>query len=580
MPRQYRSLYDDFFTSVSKTDQLKKEMDALSSQMHAIIQENNQTEDLPEVSLHPVIAQDKMLQSLRHFLQNKPTATLRSVLVCGPKGVGKHSAIRQETLKAYLDKHVQHKEPLILNLALYQDIQLFYQDIYGLLNEPQAVIVLENLTLAPPSLQRALGELISQGSLSLPKRYLANQGKLVEASQVLDSQLISRLYAKGQWLILVEDLTRDQAISRLGNQLTSTLDRVFEASPLDLKTRQTLLSTLLQQLTSEHPQLEISASAYKALEESYDPQEGMHSYLKVLKQLDKWLQSRSGKLRYANGQWWLDDQLLSPDLVTDYALADELDQIVGLQEVKDYLFNLDQLVTMNERRQRQGLKTTPLNLHMIFSGNPGTGKTTIARLFGRYLKSKGLVSNGQLIEVARQDLVASYAGQTAPKTKAVIDASLGGILFIDEAYSLYRGKEDSFGLEAIDTLVKYMEDYRDQFVCILAGYEKEMQTFLTANSGLASRFSRTLHFADYSPSELVRITCKLAQDKDYQLTESAQCYLEDDYAHQPSLQGNGRLARNVLEDAILHQAARLAKDPDADLTLLEVADFADKKTES
>ena len=162
MPRQYRSLYDDFFTSVSKTDQLKKEMDALSSQMHAIIQENNQTEDLPEVSLHPVIAQDKMLQSLRHFLQNKPTATLRSVLVCGPKGVGKHSAIRQETLKAYLDKHVQHKEPLILNLALYQDIQLFYQDIYGLLNEPQAVIVLENLTLAPPSLQRALGELISQ----------------------------------------------------------------------------------------------------------------------------------------------------------------------------------------------------------------------------------------------------------------------------------------------------------------------------------------------------------------------------------------------------------------------------------
>lgn len=580
MPRQYRSLYDDFFSTVNTTDKLKKEMDELSQEMKEIIQENPQQEKTYMPDFTHLIAQDQMLEKLTTFLKEIPMSVPRSLLLCGPKGVGKHTAIKKQTILSYNEQRVKNKDPFFLDLSGYQEIQLFYQDFYMILNQSQSVIVLEHLSQAIPTLQKAITELLDKGSILLPKRYLPNQGQLVEAPQVLGEQLVSRLYAKGQWIILLEDLSRDQAISRLGNQLVSHLDDIIEAQALDPQARKKILDDLWNHFKLSHPTLKIEPNAYQKLIESYDPQLGIHSFQQIFNQLDKWIGSKNGRLDYKNNQWYLDDQSLSPELFVDHELENELNKIVGLHQIKDYLISLDQLVRMNERRQKQGLKMNPLNLHMIFNGNPGTGKTTIARLLGRYLKAKGLVSNGQLVEVARQDLVANYAGQTATKTKTVIDASLGGILFIDEAYSLYRGKEDSFGLEAIDTLVKYMEDYRDQFVCILAGYEKEMKVFLSANSGLASRFSKTLHFADYTPFELMQITCKLAQDQDYQITQSAKQYLEDFYSQHPSQNGNGRFARNVLESAILHQASRLIDDDQADLTLLDVLDFANFKTES
>ena len=148
---------------------------------------------------------------------------------------------------------------------------------------------------------------------------------------------------------------------------------------------------------------------------------------------------------------------------------------------------------------------------MIFTGNPGTGKTTIARLVAKYLKAIGALGGGQLVEVTRADLVGRYTGHTAPLTNSVIESALGGVLFIDEAYSLYRGEQDSFGLEAIDTLVKGMEDHRDELVVVLAGYTREMEVFLTANSGLASRFPNKIEFPDYTADELLDITNVLAK---------------------------------------------------------------------
>ena len=166
----------------------------------------------------------------------------------------------------------------------------------------------------------------------------------------------------------------------------------------------------------------------------------------------------------------------------------ELNDLVGLAPVKEYVFGLADNIQVQQRRAAAGLKTASLSMHMIFTGNPGTGKTTIARLVAKYLKAIGVLKGGQLVEVSRGDLVGRYTGHTAPLTNSVIQSALGGVLFIDEAYSLYRGEQDSFGLEAIDTLVKGMEDHRDELVVILAGYTREMEMFLTANSGLASRF--------------------------------------------------------------------------------------------
>ena len=255
----------------------------------------------------------------------------------------------------------------------------------------------------------------------------------------------------------------------------------------------------------------------------------------------------------------------------------ELDNIIGLKEVKTYIHSLKAHVAIQERRKQQGMKTAEISRHMIFTGNPGTGKTTIARLFARYMKAIGALSQGQLVEVTRADLVARYVGQTAPLTMSVIRSAIGGVLFIDEAYSLYRGKDDSFGLEAIDTLVKAMEDNRDDLIVILAGYSREMKEFLEANSGLKSRFANIIEFPDYSAEELLQIAQLQAKGKGYRIQEEAleplRQYFETEQRTNAAKAGNGRLARNVVEEAILRQSRRLMEEVDAPLDELQPSDF-------
>ena len=259
------------------------------------------------------------------------------------------------------------------------------------------------------------------------------------------------------------------------------------------------------------------------------------------------------------------------------AVNRELDGIVGLDEVKGYIRSLQSHIAMNEKRKQQGLKSASVSMHMIFTGNPGTGKTTIARLISRYMKAIGALSTGQLVEVTRADLVAQYVGQTAPLTMNVIRSALGGVLFIDEAYSLYRGKDDSFGLEAIDTLVKAMEDNRENLIVILAGYKKEMAGFLEANSGLKARFPNVINFKDYTGEELVRIADIQASSKGYVIEEEAKealrAFFDRRQAENSAEAGNGRLARNTIEEAILHQSSRIDNEENPDMSLLKKEDF-------
>ena len=255
----------------------------------------------------------------------------------------------------------------------------------------------------------------------------------------------------------------------------------------------------------------------------------------------------------------------------------ELDALVGLAPVKEYVFGLADNLQVQQRRAAAGFKTASLSMHMLVTGNLGTGKTTIARLVAKYLKAIGALGGGQLVEVTRADLVGRYTGRTAPLTNSVIESALGGVLFIDEAYSLYRGEQDSFGLEDIDTLVKGMEDHRDELVVILAGYTKEMEVFLTANSGLASRFPNKIEFPDYTADELLDITAVLAKGKGYRLAESCTFPLLGYYKRRQALDsrtaGNGRLARNTLEKAIFNQSRRLVAEPAAELDLIQPSDL-------
>ncbi|RKT83052.1 AAA+-type ATPase, SpoVK/Ycf46/Vps4 family [Saccharopolyspora antimicrobica] len=250
-------------------------------------------------------------------------------------------------------------------------------------------------------------------------------------------------------------------------------------------------------------------------------------------------------------------------------LLAELDALVGLDGVKREVETLVRLHQMSERRAAAGLPSPPLSRHLVFTGAPGTGKTTVARLYGRILTALGVLRSGQLVEVARPDLVASVVGGTAIKTTEMFNKAIGGVLFIDEAYTLSAGNNGGggpdFGREAIDTLVKLMEDHRDEVVVIVAGYTNDMRSFLAANPGLSSRFSRTIEFADYSSAELVTIVEGLCRGHDYRLEFETRAALHTYFTNLPrdAAFGNGRTARKVFEEMLGRQAYRLADDLDA-----------------
>lgn len=243
------------------------------------------------------------------------------------------------------------------------------------------------------------------------------------------------------------------------------------------------------------------------------------------------------------------------------ALQAELQSYIGLEPIKKEVRDLINLVTVYQLRRQHDLPVADLSLHMVFTGNPGTGKTMIARLMARIYKTLGILSGGQLVEVDRSGLVAGYVGQTAAKTMAVLEQARGGVLFIDEAYTLSRGQENDFGQEAIDTLLKYMEDHRDELVVIVAGYVELMEDFIHSNPGLESRFNRYLYFPDYSGNELLDMFLMRCEKHCYVLADDAKAELRQYLAEVQQLQptfGNGRGVRNLFEKVLVQQANRLA----------------------
>ena len=265
----------------------------------------------------------------------------------------------------------------------------------------------------------------------------------------------------------------------------------------------------------------------------------------------------------AAGAAQAEEEETPPEKIED--LKAELNELIGLEGVKKEVNNLINIVTIYNLRRQQGLKTVDMSLHMVFSGNPGTGKTMIARLMSRIYKSLGMLKKGHLVEVDRSGLVAGYVGQTATKTSAAIEKALGGVLFIDEAYALNNKSENDFGQEAIDTLLKAMEDHRDDLVVIVAGYDGLMDQFIHSNPGLESRFNRYLHFDDYNAEEMLAILDLQLKKGQYQLTEKAREAAKDYIvaANTSSIAfGNARGVRNVFERLLVAQANRLASASD------------------
>lgn len=261
-------------------------------------------------------------------------------------------------------------------------------------------------------------------------------------------------------------------------------------------------------------------------------------------------------------------------------LLAELDGLIGLHTVKRNVHSLLHLQSIQTEREKRGLPRIPMTNHLVFTGNPGTGKTTVARLVARIYNKIGLLSTGNFVEVDRSGMVAGYVGQTAIEVKNVMDSAKGGVLFIDEAYSLASGLPGDYGMEAIETLLKRMEDDREDMVVIVAGYSRLMEKFISSNPGLRSRFGKRIHFPDYNPEELLEILRHMVRKNSFTITEEALDYayevLERRYGARTENFANAREVRNFFESAVVSQADRLygrENLSDEELCRLEAEDF-------
>jgi SpoVK/Ycf46/Vps4 family AAA+-type ATPase len=257
----------------------------------------------------------------------------------------------------------------------------------------------------------------------------------------------------------------------------------------------------------------------------------------------------------------------------------EMNQLIGMQSVKNEVRKMAEFCQIAREREKAGMKNAKISYHCVFTGNPGTGKTTIARIMAKVFKALGILEKGHLVETDRSGLVAKYVGQTAAKTNEVIDSALGGVLFIDEAYTLVAGGSQDYGNEAIATLLKRMEDDRDRLIVIVAGYPKEMKKFIDANPGLDSRFTRYIHFPDYTTRELADMFRMFAKKNHYTLSPEFDRCLVAAMAYKTRNRdknfGNGRFVRNLFEKAVEHQAGRLTRMKERSPEMLKTLELTD-----
>lgn len=572
-------------------------------------------------TLTRVLGQDNFVDSLllsfkRPFVAGSPDhLPLCRAALLGRDGTGRRSAV--ETMTASLGRLGVLKTPKTasIDLSAYSapgSEKLFVQDLFTALKGGAASLVFVNYRKCHPSVLPLVSSAFSTGSVPLPGRYAEQKGLLVDVGTALAPGAVSQLSAGGRYLFLLagddhaqlsgafgsvfmaglddvlstKEFTRESLVQIAGLRLNELKERAGKQLSFDLTYNQSGAEALADHYSRERGAAAIGDTAdglYKAMsEEKLRRSLGPVQATLTAGENGLSIEYRGGQVQ---GTVTLQSQAESRNAAELAAVKQELSEITGLDNVKEYVLSLEDNFRIQQLRRERGLKAETPSMHMIFTGNPGTGKTTVARIVARYLKAIGAISGGQLVEVARADLVGQYVGHTAPLTQKAIQSAMGGVLFIDEAYSLYRGRDDSFGLEAIDALVKGMEDHRDQLVVILAGYSREMEEFLTANSGLRSRFPNIIEFPDYTPEELLDITESIAVRMGYRLDESCRRPLIKYYTHQqisgdPRVNGNGRMARNRVEAAVIACSRRNMQTEEAarNLELLLPEDFGLEET--
>ena len=533
------------------------------------------------------------------------------MLLIGNRGTGKHYSISLMA-NAMKQKNLIGSDTVqTIDLSLYPTVSefgLFLSDLYKCLYGQSDMVVFDNFDKCHSNMIDIISTLSLRGKYTLSSRYIFQNNNLIETTGMLLQNSISEISSNGKYFIFISDKDENRFNEIFGAKfMESVYDIVYadkfsndDLIKLSYRIMENVKSKCSQNLSLlinyDNTVNERIASNFKSMTGFFGLEDfantNIYKPLAEYKLKNAIKSNQNVFISASNGDFiaQFDDKKINLSEVIhkkiNSAIEDvkkELENIVGIESVKQYVLSLEDNLKIQKARENAGYKTADISMHMIFTGNPGTGKTTIARIIAKYLKAIGVLSTGQLREVTRADLVAQYVGHTAKQTNDVIKSAIGGVLFIDEAYALCRNKYDTFGLEAIDTLVKGMEDNRNDLVVILAGYTDEMEEFLNTNPGLKSRFPNIINFDDYTPEEMYKIALITAQNKGYRISEDCKDELiklfEKKQIKGRNDSGNGRLVRNVIEKAILNQSKRLLTENSKEMDLLKYEDFKFEETE-
>jgi len=548
--------------------------------------------ELPEY----VIAQEGFLKGLsiafkRPILHQKNEGIKNVVFITGPRGTGRHLSVKVATNFLSKKKLLISKEVKIIDLSKYKlekNVEaLFVPDVFRAFYSRSQVIVFDNLSECHPMVIDYITKIVVDEKLKMDKRYKEQNNGMSDITGVLEVDATDEILVNNKYIFFItekkESFIKNTFPTKFLNKVNDILsteelnvnaleiitsyhiEETLEKSNKNLNIVLTVEDNVVQNIVHN---LEVNKGAfgifeyiekniYNSLVELVIHKEiSSNNAYKISVRDNNLLLTCDGYEKVINNMFKDNTEEILLELDT------ELDNVIGLKNIKDFIIGLKDNIRIQRQREINGENKSNISLHMVFTGNPGTGKTTIARIVAKYLKTLGYLSSGHLIEITRNDLVGMYVGETTQKTFSKINAAKGGILFIDEAYSLVKNKNDIFGLEAVDTLVKYMEDYRDDLVVIMAGYKDEMEGFLETNSGLLSRFNNQIEFEDYSNEELLNILKVTVKVKGYNISEADDKEFLELFERKrikgKNDSGNGRLVRNLVEKAIVNSTKRLS----------------------
>ena len=537
---------------------------------------------------------DGVVRAMRRpfVLGTEAPAARNVILLSGAPGTGRHFALEETARIMAARGLLQSDKTAVLDLALYPDAgseKLFLQDLYAALHAPGEILIFEHYESCYPGFLKTIADLATKSSAPLSSRYLVNkEGILVDAGTALAPGAVSRIDPCGKYLIFFSHKGREALADKFGAPFVSAVGDVCTTTAFareDLAAMAAQELNALAQKVRTRLGLTLTAGAdvrdYVAAQCSKEKGAAglklccdriFRALSEYCLQTDTALTGTVALTAVPEGLQFALNGAAPADLFsllpTEYTgavdeIRAELDALVGLAPVKDYVFGLADNLQVQQRRAAAGFKTASLSMHMIFTGNPGTGKTTIARLVAKYLKAIGALKGGQLVEVSRGDLVGRYTGHTAPLTNSVIQSALGGVLFIDEAYALVnQDSATDFGREAIEVLLKNMEDHRDDLIVIVAGYTNLMEKFIHSNPGLESRFNKYFYFEDYTAPQLLEIFQSMCNRGGYTLStegeDAARKLLDELYENRDENFGNARDVRNLFEKAVTRQSDRVA----------------------